>query len=129
MKLFWAKIKRCFFAIKPIPVNTFARRSNMGFWKKWWEGSVENGDGEMPELMPEPPKDWAPQELKDAEKRCPDVKFVQSCRSFYEKRGFLSNAQLDALRYSGTPNRRKRQFWRNEPLTQDEDNPFDPDRD
>ena len=100
----------------------------MGFWKKCWEALEGIGEDKMPEPTPEPPKDWAPQELKDAEKRCPDVKFVQSCRSFYEKRGFLSNAQLDALRYSGTPFRRRNQAYGYDPII-DEDNPFDPDRD
>lgn len=76
----------------------------MGIFKRLWQEWIESGEP-LPEEE-DMPEDPAPQELRDAESRCPDVKFVQSCRAFYEKRGFLSAAQRNALRYTGTPNRR-----------------------
>lgn len=91
----------------------------MGFFKRLWTEMWESGEIEDAQFEPEPPIDNAPQELKDAEKRCPDVKFVQSCRAFYEKRGFLSDKQRNCLRYSGTPNRRHRQFYGHEPSHED----------
>ena len=57
-------------------------------------------------------KTEAPKELLDAEDRCPEVKFVKSCREFFERRGFLSEAQRNALTFSGTRNRRYRQFYK-----------------
>ena len=68
-----------------------------------------------------------PQELLDAEARH-NSKFVQSCRNHFESKGFLSEAQLEALTFSGTPNRRARQFHYDYADTYG-DNPFDPDRD
>lgn len=56
------------------------------------------------------PTTEVPQELLDAENRCPEVKFVQDCREFFNQRGFLSVKQRSALTFSGTPNRRHRQF-------------------
>lgn len=82
----------------------------MGVFKRLWQELFESGEP-LPEEMDMPePEDNAPQELKDAEKRCPDVKFVKSCRAFYEKRGFLSDRQRNALRYTGTRNRRYN-YW------------------
>lgn len=76
----------------------------MGFFKNLWQELWESGEP-LPEEE-DMPEDNAPQELKDAEARCPEVKFVQSCRKFFNERGFLSAKQRDALRYSGTKNRR-----------------------
>lgn len=56
-----------------------------------------------------------PKELIAAEKRCPDVKFVKSCREFFNKRGFLSEKQRNALTYAGTPNRKRRYFCGDDP--------------
>lgn len=61
-------------------------------------------------VNPDGQKVSVPQELLDAEERCPDVKFVQSCRKFFNSKGFLSESQRRALTFSGTPNRRARQF-------------------
>lgn len=81
----------------------------MGFFKQIWQDLFERGElPEGPEF--DGPKDEAPQELRDAENRCPDVKFVKSCRAFYTRRGFLSEVQRNALRYAGTKNRRSN-YW------------------
>jgi len=56
------------------------------------------------------PEDPTPKELLDAEQRVPHSAFVQSCRAFFDKRGFLSDKQKRALTFAGTPNRRQRQF-------------------
>lgn len=79
----------------------------MGFFKWLFTEQQEQADpsDDMPESEP-----VVPQELLDAERRCPNVKFVNSCRAFFEKRGFLSAAQRRALTFSGTPFRRERQF-------------------
>lgn len=78
----------------------------MGRTKSYFQEQEElNGEDEF---LPDAPD--APQELLDAEERCPEVKFVQSCRAFFDARGFLSAAQRNALTYAGTPNRRRRQF-------------------
>lgn len=108
----------------------------MGVFKSLWSDLF--GD-EEPDFQPDPPEDLVPKELRDAEARCPEVKFVQSCRAFFNRRGFLSASQRYHLRYSGTPNRRYNQSYENDPeyvVDPDPrdsvdygDNPFDPDRD
>lgn len=105
----------------------------MGFFKRLFQDKQELE--EEPEFMPGPIE--APKELLDAEDRCPEVKFVKSCREFFDRRGFLSGAQRNALTYSGTPNRRYRQsngykasyYEDSTELADRGDNPFDPDRD
>jgi hypothetical protein len=94
----------------------------MGFFKSLWTELWESHEP-LPEEE-DMPEDNVPQELKDAEARCPDVKFVQSCRAFYEKRGFLSAAQRNALRYTGTKNRRRNYSNGYEPEV-DQDTSFD----
>lgn len=103
----------------------------MGIFKSLFQ---DNQELEEPEFMPDPTE--VPKELLDAEDRCPNVKFVKSCRAFFDKKGFLSAAQRNALTYSGTPNRRYNQGNGYSPdyfedrLEQADfgDNPFDPDR-
>lgn len=56
------------------------------------------------------PENEVPTELLAAEARCPQVAFVKSCRAFFNKRGFLSEKQRNALRYAATPHRRTR-YW------------------
>ena len=51
--------------------------------------------------------DNAPVELKNAENRFPNSKFVKGCREFYIKRGFLSEKQRRALDSVSAPT-----FWR-----------------
>jgi len=81
----------------------------MGIFKNIFQALFENG--ELPEGPDhDGPDNPTPQELLDAEDRCPDVRFVKSCRAFFEKRGFLSDKQKRALTFAGTRNRRSRQF-------------------
>ncbi len=84
----------------------------MGILKRIWQDLFESNP--EPEFFPDAPPmsglEEGPQELLDAEARCPESKFVQSCRDFFDDRGFLSAKQLNALTYSGTPNRRRQQF-------------------
>lgn len=80
----------------------------MGFFKRLWD-DMREAEEPGPECDRQPTP-GAPQELIDAENRIPDCKFVQSCRNFFEDRGFLSAKQRRALTFSGTPNRRRRQF-------------------
>lgn len=95
----------------------------MGIIKKLEQELIENHiyDESMNGPEFDGPDDSTPKELLDAEERCPEIKFVQSCRAFFEKRGFLSVAQKRALTFSGTPNRRSRQFGWESP---DDDSPF-----
>jgi hypothetical protein len=89
----------------------------MGIFKSLWTDMFDRGEP-LPEEedMPDNP---VPQELLDAEDRCPNVKFVKSCRAFFEKRGFLSDAQKNALRYAGTKNRRNNYWNGYEPWSED----------
>lgn len=74
----------------------------MGLFKGQRQENMEN-------MEPEPEYYDDPQELLDAEERCPEVKFVKSCWAFYNKKGFLTGNQKNALKYAGTPNRKYRQ--------------------
>lgn len=79
----------------------------MGIYKSIWADEMDHS---APQEEPGPDEPEAPKELLDAERRCPNVKFVKSCREFFERRGFLSDAQKRALTFSGTSFRRARQF-------------------
>jgi hypothetical protein len=89
----------------------------VGIFKSIYTENMESADMEDPSM----PENEAPKELLDAEERCPEVKFVKSCREFFDRRGFLSVAQRNALRYSGTPYRRQRQHYGDEPYKCDRD--------
>ena len=88
-----------------------APATNVGRMKDQVIDAMEAGEPDLyDDDFGDMPEDEAPKELKDAEERVPHSAFVQSCRAFFEKRGFLSDKQKRALTFAGTPNRRRRQF-------------------